>query len=190
MLINPDLESATAARSDLVLTCSHFFRGKTGPFKVGGANFRAKVLGAVLIPLTDLAVARLDRYSPAQDLLGLSTSHTPWFASAITHGFGGSFHQRRERYGRVVAYTPISLSRNLKTIVRPGALLYNNPPAVRGDSGGPVIINGEITGVQSLIVDPFGKNLKLATISQVSPHLDKIRAAVKALQQAYPSSEA
>lgn len=190
VLISPDLESATSARADLVLTCAHYFRGKTGPFTVGGAHFRAHVLGAVRIPLTDLAVVRLDQLSPAQDLLGLSTSRAPWLASTITQGFGASFRQRRERYGRVVAYTPIGLSRNLTTIVRPGALLYNNPPAVRGDSGGPVIIDEEIVGVQSLIADPFGKNLKIATISSVSPHLEKIRAAVNALQQAYPASDA
>ncbi|WIM72444.1 trypsin-like serine protease [Corynebacterium suedekumii] len=81
--------------------------------------------------------------------------------------------------------TPSRVLPNLATVVRSGALIYNNPPAVRGDSGGPVIVDGEVVGVQSLITDPFGKNLRIATIQQVAPYHRQITSAVDALRDRY-----
>ena len=51
------------------------------------------------------------------------------------------------------------------TRVRPAGLVYANPPAVKGDSGGPVLVGGKVIGVQSLILDPRGINLRIATVS-------------------------
>lgn len=184
-LISPDLAAAEGARTEYVLTCAHFLRGKTGPVKVGGAHFRARVLGAVTVPWTDLAVVRMDKASPPKRLLPLATRRARLFAPAVTQGFGGSFYRRRERHGRVVARVPLAASRDLRTLVRPGVLLRNEPKAVRGDSGGPVIVDGEITAVQSLIMDPFGVNLGIAAGSLIAPHRERIRAAVAALREAY-----
>lgn len=185
VLISPDLDAALKTRTEFALTCAHFFREKEGPLKVGGANFHATVLGAVTIPLTDLAVVRLDRLSPPKDLPRVSTSRAPFLARTLTRGFGGSYLSPQQRHGRVVGYTPFGFSRNLATVVRSGALIYNNPPAVRGDSGGPVIVDGEVVGVQSLITDPFGKNLRIATIQQVAPYHRQITSAIDALRDRY-----
>lgn len=184
VLISPDLGAGRAA-TDLVLTCAHFVRGRSGPIRVGGAFFHARVLGAVRIPRTDLAVLRLDRMSPPKDLLRVSTRRAPFFARSVTEGFGGSRHRKQERPGRVWARTPLALGRNLRTFVTSAAILHNRPPAVKGDSGGPVIVGGEIVAVQSMITDPFGVNTGLATVAQVAPHRRALRAAIGALEQAY-----
>ncbi len=185
MLISPDLDAAPAARTEYVLTCSHFLRERTGPIRVGGAHFHARVLGAVRIPRTDLAVLRLDRASPPRQLLRLSTHPAPWSAAAVTEGFGRSRNRLQRRIGRVVLRIPLALGRNLRTLVTSAAVLYNNPRAVKGDSGGPVVIDRQIVAVQSMISDPFGWNTGLATVAQVAPHRRAVRAAVEALAAAY-----
>lgn len=184
-LISPDLSAAEHARTEYVLTCAHFLRGKSGPLDVGGAHFRARVLGAVTVPWTDLAVVRLDVPSPPKTLLPLAARRARWLAPALTQGFGGSWYKRRDRTGRVVGRVPVAASRDLRTLVRSGVLLHNDPKVVRGDSGGPIIVDDEIVAVQSLIMDPFGVNLGIAAGSQVAPHLPRIRRAVEALQRAY-----
>lgn len=97
----------------------------------------------------------------------------------------GRWHRKRERFGRVIARTPFALGRNLATFVTSAAILHNNPKAVKGDSGGPVIIGDELVAVQSMITDPFGANTGLATVAQVAAHRRAIRAAVEALEEAY-----
>ncbi len=185
VLISPDLGAAEHARTEYVLTCAHFFRGKTGPFKVGGAHFTATVLGAVTIPWSDLAVVRLDKAAPPKDLLPVATRRARLLAPAVTQGFGGSWYRRRERVGRVIGWVPLAASRDLRTVVRSGVLLRNDPKAVRGDSGGPIIVDGQVVAVQSLIMDPFGVNLGIAAGSQVAPHRGRIERAVRALAEAY-----
>ena len=184
VLIAPDLQAAHAP-TEYVLTCAHFLRGRSGSIRVGGAFFHARVLGAVRIPRTDIAVLRLDRPAPPRQLLRLSTSPARWLAGAVTEGFGRSWHKLQHRPGRVLLRSPFALGRNLRTLVSSAAVLHNNPPAVKGDSGGPVIIDGEIAAVQSMITDPFGANTGLATVAQVAAHHRAIRAAVAALEQAY-----
>ncbi|RNE49141.1 S1 family peptidase [Corynebacterium alimapuense] len=186
-LISPDLMAHPATSTDLVLTCAHFFRSRSGQVRVAGSSFRAEVLGVVSIPGTDLAVARLSKQSPPRDLIGISDRPPTWFSNTVTEGFGGSAKQPRLRFGRVIFRTPVAFSRRLDTLVRPGAVIYNNPKAIRGDSGGPVFEGGKIVAVQSLISDPFGYNLGLATVSQVGPHRRAIARAIEALQGAYPS---
>lgn len=185
VLISPDLDAAPAARTEYVLTCAHFLRERSGPIRVGGAHFHARVLGAVRIPRTDLAVLRLDRPSPPRRLLRLSTHPAPWSDPTVTEGFGQSWHRLQHRTGRVLLRIPLALGRNLRTFVTSAAVLHNNPPAVKGDSGGPVLVGGEIVAVQSMITDPFGWNTGLATVAQVAAHRRAIRAAVRALEVAY-----
>lgn len=181
VLISPGLQAAAHTRTDLVLSCAHFLRGRTGPIKVG----RAQVLGAVRIPHTDLAVLRLDTPAAPADLLRLSTSPAPWLSPTRTEGFGGGARRVQQRHGRVIAHLPLALGRNLRTLVTAAAILHNRPKAIKGDSGGPVIVDGEIVAVQSLISDPLGHNLGIATVAQVAAHRGKIAAAVTALQRAY-----
>ncbi|MDO5511153.1 trypsin-like serine protease [Corynebacterium sp.] len=184
VLISPD---ATAGESstEYILSCAHFLRERSGPIRVGGAFFHARILGAVRLPRTDLAVLRMDRPSPQKHLLRVATHPSPFLAATRTEGFGKSWHRKRERFGRVVARVPFALGRNLSTLVSSAAILYNRPMAVKGDSGGPVIIGEEIVAVQSMITDPFGVNTGLATVAQVAPHRRAILAAVRALEQAY-----
>lgn len=184
VLISPDL-GAGSGGTEYVLSCAHFLRERQGPIRVGGAHFHAEILGAVRIPHTDIAVLRMDRESPRKELLRLSTSPAPWFASARTEGFGQSWYQRREKMGRVLMRVPFALGRNLVTLVTSGSVIYNNPKVVKGDSGGPVIVGGEIVAVQSMITDPFGRNTGLATVANVSVHRASIRAAITALQERY-----
>jgi len=184
VLIAPDLEAAEAP-TEYVLTCAHFLRERSGEIRVGGAFFHARVRGAVRIPRTDIAVLRMDRPSPPKSLPRLSTHGAPWFAPTVTEGFGKSWHRRQRRLGRVVARSPFALGRNLATFVTSAAILYNNPKAIKGDSGGPVIIDDEVVAVQSMITDPFGINTGLATVAQVATHRRAIRAAVHALEEAY-----
>lgn len=181
VLISPDLQAAPDTRTDLVLSCAHFLRGRTGPIKVG----TSQVLGAVRIPRTDLAVLRLDTPSAPVDLLRLATSPAPWLARTRTEGFGGGARGVQQRHGRVIAHSPFALGRNLRTLVTSAAVLYNRPKAIKGDSGGPVIVDHEIVAVQALISDPLGYNLGIATVAQVAAHRGKIAAAVTALQRAY-----
>lgn len=185
VLISPDLEAASVARTDLVLSCAHFLRERTGPVSVRGAVFPAEVLGAVRIPRTDLAVLRLDRMSPPRDLLRVSTSPAHLFSPTVTVGFGGGLRRPAERFGRVFARSRFALGRNLRTLITSAAMVHNRPKAVKGDSGGPVIVDGEIAAVQSLIADPFGVNTGIATVAQVAPHRRAIAEAVERLQRAY-----
>lgn len=185
VLISPDLEAAVHARTDLVLSCAHFLRGRSGPIFVDGAWFPTKVLGAVRIPRTDIAVLRLDTPSPPKDLLRLSTSPAPFLAPTVTEGFGGGLRRPGQRVGRVIARSPIAVGRNLRTFVTSAAILHNNPKAIKGDSGGPVIVNGEIAAVQSMVTDPLGVNTGIATVAQVAAHRGAIAAAVAALHRAY-----
>ncbi len=185
VLIHPDLQGATDARTEYMLSCAHFLRERTGPIRVGGAFFHARVRGAVRLPRTDIAVLRLDRPSPPKDLLRLSTRPAPWLLPTVTQGFGKSWHKLQHRTGRVLLRTPLALGRNLHTLVTSAAILYNKPRAVKGDSGGPVIIDNQIVAVQSMITDPFGWNTGLATVAQVAPHRRAIQAAVQALERAY-----
>lgn len=54
-------------------------------------------------------------------------------------------------------------------------MIFNTTPAVKGDSGGPVIADGKVFAVQSLILDPFGVNLGVATVSLID---DRVRESV------------
>lgn len=182
VLIADDLQQHQDATTDLVLTCAHYFRGRSGEFTVGGAFFRAAVADYEIIPRSDLAVLRLNRYSPEKDLPALAVKRTRLGARTVTEGFGASWHRLQHRPGTAVFLMPVAFSRGFGTFVRWPVILRNSPPAVKGDSGGPVLIAGELYATQSLIMNVFGRSLGLATASQVAPMREQIQAAVDRLR--------
>ncbi|MGP6173219.1 trypsin-like peptidase domain-containing protein [Corynebacterium sp. A21] len=184
VLIAPDLQHATQARTRIALTCAHYFHADRTKAPVQGQAFHTHLEEVRTIPWTDIAVVRLAKECPMQELPAVSTRRAGWLTSTRTSGFGGSPGSHQVRPGRVIAKVPISLSRDLRTFVRAGAMLYNSPAAIRGDSGGPVISEEKVVGLQSLILDPFGHNLGIATVSQVAPHLRAIRKAIAELHPA------
>lgn len=181
VLIAPDLQHAVQARTSLALTCAHYFHSGRGKVPVRGKAFHTQLAEVRKIPWTDIAVVRLASECPIQDLPAVATQRVRWLKPTTTFGFGGNPDAYQLRPGRMIAQVPISLSRDLHTFVRAGAMLYNSPAAIRGDSGGPVISEGEVIGLQSLILDPFGHNLGIATVSQVAPHRKAIRRAIAEL---------
>lgn len=195
LIAEPDSGTGHAAdgpsSTRLVLTCAHFFR--TAPRRgyhvtgfSGGKKWRRRILAVRTIDGTDCALALLHHPVAAPALLGLSSARPEWGQEVTTYGFGGlggatGRQEARPRWGRVLFGLPLAIGRNLRTVVRPAALVRNDPPAVKGDSGGPVVANGTIAATQSLIADPFGTNLGVATVSVLAPHLPAIRAAAAAL---------
>ncbi|MDD7581695.1 trypsin-like peptidase domain-containing protein [Corynebacterium sp. 32222D000AT] len=186
------VHSAAGPRSTrLVLTCAHFFR--TAPRRgyhvngfSGGKKWRRRILAVRTIDGSDCALALLHHPVEVPALLGLSAARPHWGQEVTTYGFGGlggatGRQEAQPRWGRVLLGLPVAIGRNLRTVVRPAALVRNAPPAVKGDSGGPVIADGTIVATQSLIADPFGTNLGVATVSVLAPHLPAIRAAAEAL---------
>ncbi|QGU07386.1 Trypsin [Corynebacterium occultum] len=182
VLIAPHLGAAPKTRSNLALSCAHYFHRDRVGVAVRGRAFHTTVEEVIKIPWSDIAVVRLAKDCPVQDLPAVSQRRAEWLSQVTTTGFGGSPATPNQKQGRVIARIPLSLSRDLGTFVRSGAVLYNTPAAIRGDSGGPVINHGQLIGLQSLILDPFGRNLKIATVSQLAPHLPAIRQAVAQLK--------
>ncbi|MFC2586286.1 MAG: serine protease, partial [Corynebacterium matruchotii] len=98
----------------------------------------------------------------------------------ISYGMGGGKPQQRP--GTIWFKFPQVIGKNYHTRVRHALVIRQpNNPAIPGDSGGPVMVNNQLVGLQSLILDPYGKNLGVATISLISPHLGEIRAAMHRL---------
>lgn len=129
--------------------------------RIDDTTYRLK--SAAPIPGTDIALARLTT--------GLSV---PVFeigappkvgASTLTVGFGGRVRKPRGKEGIYLGRLPFSASRSFATRIRPAGLVYASPPAIKGDSGGPVFAHGKVFAVQSLIMDPMNRNLRIATVS-------------------------
>ncbi|MDR7329332.1 trypsin-like peptidase domain-containing protein [Corynebacterium guangdongense] len=185
VLIADDLAPAPARASDLVLTCGHFFRGRRvedGIRAASGPMFTSDVVDWANIPGTDLAVVRLAAPAPPRDLPGLAHRRPRPFSACATHGFGGGRRTAVEKIGCVVGWLPFSMSRDLGTVVAHPALTYSAPKVVKGDSGAPVIVDGEVAAVQSLVLDPLGRNLGVATVGMVGPMRRQLAAAVEILR--------
>ena len=148
---------------DIVLTCAHFFRERlhTGArVRIDGSVFPVDSLH--ILAGTDVALVRLpDRVEATPFELGPSPR---LFARTLTLGYGGQARSVQARPGVYLGTLPVSWSRKRVTRVRPAGVVYANPPAVKGDSGGPVLVGGKVVGVQSLILDPGGTNLRLSLI--------------------------
>lgn len=181
-----DFQSQVAQRAGFILTAAHFLRGPAGDgtVEVHSSNFTGTAQGYVAIFGTDIAVLKLDGLAPTTQLPGIS----PWQLSpgqhTITHGFGGRSTARvpKQLHGKVLFKVPFAVSRNPFTRLRHGAMILNTPePAIRGDSGGPVLADGLVYGLQSMITDPFGINTCVATVATLSQHLPAIKRAMERL---------
>ncbi|MEX3563229.1 trypsin-like peptidase domain-containing protein [Corynebacterium phoceense] len=177
-LVAPDLQPHAYVAPRLVLTCAHFFR-EPGPYRVTRAGVSARVSAVRVINGTDLALALLDRPAGPRAVPGLLRDPVRLGQTTRTRGFGGHALDVHDYRGLLVATLPWAVSRDGLTRVRHGALVAHG--AVKGDSGGPVLLGDMVAGVQSLVLDPFGTNLGLATVSLVAPHLPSLRRAARAL---------
>lgn len=175
-----------ADRAEFILTAAHFLRGPAGRgvISVRNSAFSATARGHISIFGTDIAVLKLTHRAPTTQLPAIS----PWRLSlgqrTLTQGFGGRATALvpKDLQGRVLLKVPFALSRNPFTRVRHGAMVLNHPtPAVRGDSGGPVLSGGLVYGLQSMITDPLGFNTRVGTIAVLAPHLPAIRRAMEQL---------
>lgn len=157
--------SGTLLAPDTVLTCAHFFRQYPDGVTVRSRGKIRTIRTVDIVPGTDIAVVRI---RPFQHLQGASfpevgAAPSPGQTTA-TLGFGGRARRPQVRDGRWLTRIPLALSRT-GSLVRPAGFVFNRTPAVKGDSGGPVLVGGVIVGIQSLIVDPFGCNSHLAVVN-------------------------
>ncbi|WP_018295496.1 trypsin-like serine peptidase [Corynebacterium lubricantis] len=167
--------TGTLITPNTVLTCAHFFREEPHNTYVWVAGRRLVYKDIQFFAGTDVALLTLPTSISLDDdaYPELGSAPSPG-APTATVGLGGT-HRRdgsyRIRAGRYLFPVPFSTSRDRKTKVRRGGMIFNINSAVKGDSGGPVFVNGKIVGVQSMITDPFNLNLHLATIALVG-HLN------------------
>lgn len=188
-LIAPDLEATEEKIStSLVLTCAHFFRtAPIGAFYVRGRGLNRKLQAVRTIDGTDIAIALLQRPAPARGLLGVGSQSLYPGMKTVTLGYGGNSKYAIEKRGTALLPLPISYSRGFETRVRPAAIQINTPKAIKGDSGGAVLSmrdgDGQptINAVQSLVLDPLGINLGLATVAQTSTHKKSLYRAAQGL---------
>ncbi|KAA8724248.1 trypsin-like peptidase domain-containing protein [Corynebacterium spheniscorum] len=184
VLIAPDLNAYPKARTRLVLSCAHFLRKHPCPFEVQAPGMpKNQLIDVRCQKFGDLAVGLLATPAPPRKLMALSSRRGQlWRTRTCTSGYGGGETQElKHRFGRILWPIPWAFARDFSTHVRGGATLWNNPKVVRGDSGGPVCQGEEIIGVQSLIMDPLGVDLGLATTSQVAPFKQWMHHAIKEL---------
>ncbi len=185
VLIADDLAPAAARATDLVLTCGHFFRDRGLEPAIRAASgplFTSTVADWASIGGSDLAVVRLADAAPPKELPGLAHRRPRPLSACATHGFGGGKRVAVAKPGRVVGWLPFSVSRDLRTIVAHPALTWNSPRVIHGDSGAPVFVDGEVAAIQSLVLDPFGVNLGVATVGMVGPVRRHVEAAVTLLR--------
>lgn len=172
--------SGTLISPDEVLTCAHFFVTRVSH----ASEVRVSVAGAErrgaevrVAPYTDIALVRLDSPVEQPSAFPSFTTRARPLAPTVTFGFGGRAEHPHARAGRYLGSLPLAASRGLHTVVRPAGFAFNPTPAIKGDSGGPMLIDAKIAAVQSLILDPFGTNLRVATVSLITPDvLAQLRA--------------
>lgn len=171
--------TGTLVSPDVVLTCVHFFLPlldnlHTVTCSVAGTQLRVDELhlfsGTDIALVTLTAPVELDQFpsfGPPPALL----------APTATFGFGGRARNPAVRTGRYLVRLPLAISRARYTRVRPAGLVLSG--AIKGDSGGPIVADGHIFAIQSLILDPFGKNLRVATAALLSPRVADTLDALK-----------
>ena len=183
VLVDASLLPCSQLRAQLVLTCAHFFRDglEVGDhYKVSG-GFNRRLTAVRTIDGTDIALCLLDKPAPPRDVPGISTQ-TPGFREQIvTWGFGGKARRAQKRRGLFLMPFFRTWSVDFRTTVSPAGMVFNTVPAVKGDSGGPALVGEDVVGTQALILNPFGKNLRIATLALVGPHRAALVAAATAL---------
>lgn len=183
VLIDASLNPRTQQRTRLVLTCAHFFRDGVGGgehYKVSG-GFNRRITAVRTIDGTDIAVCLLDKPAPPRDLPGLAKS-TPQFRALVsTWGYGGKSRRAQKRTGLFLLPFFRTWSIDFRTTVSLAGFVFNTIPAVKGDSGGPALVDDSVIGTQALILNPLGRNLKLATVALVASYRKAIAAAATAM---------
>ena len=183
VLIDSSLRPCTQQASRLVLTCAHFFRDgldKGDHYKVSG-GFNRRVVAARTIDGTDMALCLLDKPAPPRNLPGLAQSTPSFRAPVSTWGYGGRARRAQQRTGLFLLPFIRTWSIDFRTTVSHAGFVFNTIPAVKGDSGGPALVDDAVIGTQALILNPLGRNLKLATVALIAPHRTAIAAAATAL---------
>lgn len=157
--------SGTLLAPDLVLTCNHFFREGSGSATVRVGTKIRTIRSVEPVGGTDIALVRT---RPFQHLEGADFPTLGGPPSVgiptVTLGYGGRAKRLQARDGHMLLPLPVAISRT-GSFVRPAGIVFNRTPAIKGDSGGPVLAGGKIVGVQSLIVDPFGRNSHFAVVN-------------------------
>lgn len=163
----------------VVLTVAHFFDHvlpEDTRLSLDATGTHRRAMRVETIPGTDLALvvtnarfsAELRPYYPP-----LSAAPLRPFTRVLTVA-------RNPIPGTVVTPVCVGLGTRMRIRVRRGALVA--PDLGRkvhlGDSGSPVLAEGHIVGVQSLVFNPFGVNTGLSTIACVRPHLARISQTV------------
>ncbi|MCS4535074.1 serine protease [Corynebacterium sp. HS2168-gen11] len=174
--------SAVAVADDLVLTARHFLRKHT-PDAVWISS-RSQPIGIVQwidIPGTDIAVALTHTPIPQAQPASLAPTHAWLGSTTVSFGYAGGVIT--EKPGRIIGWLPIMTGRRMGLAVSPATLIFQPNPAIRGDSGGPIFCGTTLVALQSMITDPFGYNLKIATGALIRPHLGRIKRAMSQLQQ-------
>ena len=157
--------SGTLLAPDIVLTCNHFFRENAeGAAVRAGARIRT-IRSVEHIDGTDIAIVRTRPFPHVTKAEFPKLSSSPSLGTpTVTFGYGGRAKRMQARDGRLIMPLPVAISRT-GSFVRPAGIIFNRTPAIKGDSGGPVLAGGKIVGVQSLIVDPFGRNSHFAVVN-------------------------
>ncbi|MDU0477685.1 hypothetical protein QVA66_00335 [Staphylococcus chromogenes] len=170
----------------IVLTAAHFIRRASGESPIIlGRTYRSSALATVEVPGSDIAVV-----VPAREvglpLLTLMRGPAKPLAATVTLGFGGLSRKPREPKtipGRVALPLPYAMSWDANARTKHAVVTVTTGAIVpqAGDSGGPVLVNGEANAVQSMIVLPMAKFFRLAVASEIWPHRASISWALNAL---------
>ena len=169
--------TGTLVAPDVVLTCGHFFiplLAKLRSVMCSVGEERRRIDELYLFPGTDIALVTLTKPVVLGDFPTIGPPPS-LLSQTVTFGFGGGARTPNARAGRYLTPLPLAVSRAGYTRVRPAGLVLSG--AIKGDSGGPIVAKGRIFAVQSLILAPYGRNLRLATVALVSPRVvDKLEA--------------
>ncbi|WP_087117911.1 S1 family peptidase [Corynebacterium urinipleomorphum] len=160
--------SGTLVASDTVLTCAHFFRHYPDGVTVRSHRGKIRTITSVdLIDGSDIAVVRIRPFQQLQEEELPTVGDVPRPGQpTVTFGYGGRAKRLQARDGVWITRMPLAISRT-GSLVRPAGVVFNRIPAIKGDSGGPVLAGGRVAGVQSLIVDPLGRNSHFAVVNLV-----------------------
>src|SRR5699024_4168692 len=146
---------------------------------------RQRLAAVRVIDGTDIAIALLQGSASQRQLLGVGNQFFYPGKKTATFGFGGNSTHAVVKAGTVITPSPISFSRGGHTRVRPAAIQFNTPKAIKGDSSDAVLSMRAheslptTNAVQALGVDPFGFKPGLATVAQHRPNKKALQKAAQ-----------